>query len=55
MILKHLEQSLANSWGIFPNHHYSDLEQVTVHQGVKFPHQQNAGVGELISGRSPLA
>jgi len=32
-----------------------DLEQVTVHHRVKFPHQQRDEVDELISGRSPLA
>lgn len=29
-----------------------DLEQVTVHHRVKFPHQQRDEVDELISGRS---
>lgn len=43
MILKHLEQYLANGGEVSQDHHHHhqhqfDLEQVTVHRGVKFPH-----------------
>lgn len=58
MILKPLEQCLAKGGRASQDHHHHhqfDLEQVTVHHGVKFPHQSNDGEDELILGRSPLA